>query len=123
MTLGHWVLRISEYQTYPTKLFRLCRRVNPVGWVAACYEFLRVPEAELDVGYSLPLQREAWRTATEAEAVSFLMSDRVQEELGQIFRIGHGTSLDVERKIAHDKRNEHSRLVTVARVSRNTIPQ
>jgi hypothetical protein len=57
----------------------------------------------------------------EAEELNYLMSDEVQNELYGIFSFAHGTTLDVERKNAADKRQERSRLVTVARASANTI--
>ena len=83
--------------------------------------FLQVPAGDLDTGYSLPLQRQAWAHGSEVGAVSFLMSDVVQRELQGIFAHGQATSLDAERKIACDKKNERSRLITVARASRNSI--
>ena len=49
------------------------------------------------------------------------MTRPVQDELKAIFEMASATTMDVERKHAHDKRNEHSRLITVARASRNTI--
>ena len=44
-----------------------------------------------------------------------------QEELLNIFAMARASSLDVERKHAHDKKNERSRLITIARASRNSI--
>jgi hypothetical protein len=120
-TLGHLLARFQQYQAYPTKLWCLSRRLNPTGWADACLTFLDTPELQLDTGYSLPLQREALRTGSEANAVSFLMSDRIQRELDLIFANAHGTSLDAERKIAHTKKNEKTKLISVGRASRNTI--
>ena len=72
--------------------------------------------------YSRPLQEEAWHVdGSEASACSYLASDRIQEELSQIFATANATSLDVERKHAVDKKNERSKIITVARASRNQI--
>jgi hypothetical protein len=49
------------------------------------------------------------------------MSNVVQDELASIFQFGQSTSLDAERKIAQDKKNEKARLSTLARASRNSI--
>ena len=49
------------------------------------------------------------------------MSNTVQAELCAIFHFGQSTSLDAERKIAQDKKNEKARLSTLARASRNSI--
>ena len=49
------------------------------------------------------------------------MLDIVQLELLQIFTLGQAASLDAERKIAQDKKNQKARLITLARDSRNSI--
>jgi len=103
-TMGHLVARFARYQEYPTKLWALCRTLNETGWVDACVDFLHAPDCTLDAGYSLLLKREAWDGNGEADAISFLMSDMVQRELEAIFVHAHATSLDVERKIAQDKK-------------------
>ena len=87
----------------------------------ACLQFLSVPGDQLDVGYSRALQREALLCGSEADAVSYLMSSAVQDELAGIFKFGQSTSLDAERKIAQGKKNEKARLSTLARASRNSI--
>ena len=104
-TFGQLLLRLRQYQQYPTKLWALSKDLNSAGWAEACLEFVHVDVKELDGGYSYLLQREAWRCGHEAGAVTYLMSAAVQQELAQLFKHGQGTSLDAERKIAQDKKN------------------
>jgi hypothetical protein len=40
LTLGHLVGRFAQYQRYPTLLFRLCKKLNPMNWMSACVAFL-----------------------------------------------------------------------------------
>ncbi|CAK0876452.1 unnamed protein product, partial [Prorocentrum cordatum] len=87
----------------------------------ACGDFLEAPAEELDIGYSSWLQKEAKSRGSEADAVTFLMSAAVQEEVATIARAMLMTSLGVERKRAADERNEASRLITIGRASRNAI--
>ena len=113
-TLGQLLIRFLQYQQYPTKLWELCKTLNTGGWADACLQFLSVPAEQLDVGYSRALQREALLCGSEADAVSYLMSSAVQDELAGIFQFGQSTSLDAERKFAQDKKNEKARLSTLA---------
>ena len=89
--------------------------------VKGCVGFLHLAALYFDRGYSILLRREAWALGLEAEVARCLTSNPTQGELEGIFRHGAATSLDVERKIAHDKRNETARLITGARGSRNSI--
>ena len=79
VTLGHLVGRFAQYKTYPTLLLRLCRKLNPTGWMAACSGFLQEEPGRLDAGYGRLLQREALGAGSEADAVNYLMSEETQE--------------------------------------------
>eukprot|EP00959_Pyramimonas_sp_CCMP1952_P384434 8056994-Pyramimonas_sp.AAC.1 len=120
-TYGHVLLRLGQFGKYPCKLWRISAEYNPNGWPQACGDFLEAPAEELDIGYSSWLQKEAKSRGSEADAVTFLMSAAVQEEVATIARAMLMTSLGVERKHAADKRNEASRLITIGRASRNAI--
>ena len=68
------------------------------------------------------LQREAWeQSGAEACAVGYLMSDTVQNEFRQIFEASTASSLDIERKHAHDKQFQTTKVTGCARASRNSI--
>ena len=119
--MGHLIIRFEQYASYPTKLYTLCQKHNPEGWTTSIAEFLKADPSELDLGFSAPLQKEAWQTGSETGAMDFVMSHKIQSELEIVFTAGQATSLDVERKHAQDKKNEHSKVITVGRASRNTI--
>ena len=67
------------------------------------------------------MQKDALAKSSEADAITFLMSEEVQDELTVILKKMNATSMRVERKHAADKRNESSRLITLGRASRNSI--
>ena len=124
LTESHIILRFEKYLHYPTKLWMLCERYCPVGYVANCQAFLEEDEARLAVGYSLKLRQEALETGDSLAAqLHFMVSDRVQAELCGIVEQASASSMQVERKHAVDKKNEKSKVVSVARASRNSILQ
>eukprot|EP00973_Karenia_brevis_P034719 4790408-Karenia_brevis.AAC.1 len=102
-------------------LWQLSQRWNPHGFVTACEWFLDAADDELDGGYSIPLRSEAMARGCYAEALKFLMSPLVQEEINGILQHCSGTSLDVERMHQHVKRPERGKVISVASASRNNI--
>ena len=54
-------------------------------------------------------------------AISHLMGDAVQNDIDKAMEFAHATSLDGERKIAADKKNENPKLLSLARASGNSI--
>ena len=71
----------GHYAEYPARLWKMCRDFNPDGYGVAIEEFLMTVDNSLDCGYSLPLKQEAWQDRSLADAVAFLMSPALQEEL------------------------------------------
>ena len=84
--------------------------------------FLHAPETDLDQGYSSGLRRRALAQGSLADAITYLDSASVQQELKGLFMGACGHSLDVERKHHLDKSGgETCKMTTVARASRNSI--
>ena len=93
-----------------------------MGFYNELINFLTCNEAELDVGYSLPLRRKAWATgAAITIAISHLTSERVQEEISTIAVAIESSTMDVERKNNLDKRLQHRTVNSVAKASRDAF--
>ena len=123
LTESHILIRYNKYLEFPTRLWTLVAEYNPTGYIAAAEEFLYVGREDLDLGYSLPLQQAAWDGRTFAEALNYLISHPVQDELQGIFVYASASSLDAERRIHQARRTETNKVTTVARASRNNILQ
>lgn len=124
VTETHIIIRFDAYRRYPTRLWALTKQFNASGFAAEMVTFLNLPDRFLDTGYSYLLQQEAWAAGgCEADAVAFLMSSRVQEELVGILRATPSNGLEVERKHNCDKRSETTKVTGCARASRNSILQ
>lgn len=123
LTHGHVVARFSEYAQYPFALWQISSLYNADGQIACIEHFLDLSEDHLDYGYSLELQRHAHSTGSLASAISYLCSDAVQVELTRVLQALSASSLDVERKHAIDKKQEKSKVRSVATASRNSILQ
>ena len=104
VTQIHLIIRFGMYDRFPNRLWRLTKKYNSSAYATEILDFLNTDDSELDCGYSVPLKQEAWHRGSdiEADATGYLMSSDVQNELNGIFEIGSGSSLDVERKHAHD---------------------
>ena len=115
-------LRFDQYRAWPCAAWRLCQRYNGDGYVAACMEFLVMPEDRLDFGFGAPFRQMA-RLAGErdVERLRWLMSAPVQAALVQVFEASAASSLPVERAFAETKRSEAPRLCHVATAGRNQL--
>lgn len=86
-TAGQLWLRFQQYQQYPARCVLMCEKFHE-AWVDEILRFLSTPAAALDAGYSLVLQKEAWRAAggtqSEADALAYMQSEAVQQELETI---------------------------------------
>jgi len=122
-TQGHIIMRFELYLRYPYLLWRLTREFNAAGYTTCILEFLETDDELLDVGYSLQLKCEALATGSLAAACSYLMSDKIQKELSGICWKAACNSLDAERKIAQEKKNETVKTTGLPRASRNGILQ
>jgi len=114
-------LRFRQYMAWPYAAYKLCVRFNE-HYLAACFDFLQLPEGELDIAFSLPLRQLAQRFGeTQAQQIQYLASPSVQNALEQAFRVSAASSLPVERAFAETKRSEAPRLCHVATAGRNQI--
>lgn len=120
----HVHIRFSEYSRWPHCLWKLTQQYNATGYVVACEAFLTLDSSVLDTGYSQPLQVDAWRCGSFAAALSFLLSASVQQEIVDILKKSHSTTLPVERKNYLDRRStSKDKSLSCARCSRNSILQ
>ena len=122
LTQLHIFIRFSEYDDYPVAGWKLVKEFNPAGYILQIEAFLEASPATLDTGFFLPLQAEALQQGSHADCMAFMISDQIQALLSDFYMFSPGTSLDVERKHNQDKASEkNSRVMTVARASRNSI--
>ena len=118
------MLRYSEYEQFPARLWSLCRVYNEAGYIVECERFLDADPSSLDWGYSRLLQQDAKGQGSVADGLTYLLSAAVQKELESIFCNSQATSLSVERKNYQDRRScKHARVMSCARASRNSILQ
>ena len=103
-TYGHCRMRFDIFRSFPSRLWEISFLWNPKGWLEACVIFLEILIEDLDVGYSLPLQRAAKAFASEMEQLAYLMSAEVQSDINKTLELIQATSLDVERKHNVDKK-------------------
>ena len=122
-THGHLVVRFDDYAKWPFRMWTLCQRWNADSFVSAIEAFLDLAPAELDAGFCRPLQAEALKQGSLAQAISFLLADAIQFELEQTLEILSASSLDVERKHAQDKKQERNRVLSAGAASRNCLLQ
>ena len=93
--------RLDMYTVMPFSICRLCRMWFPTEYLRSCLDFLHVPADGLDLGFSLPFQKEAWAQGkTEPNRVTWLASDPVQAFLESLVLKLFVTSLASERKAA-----------------------
>ena len=78
ITSLHIIIRFQMYKEYPYRLWKLCSEWNSTGFVSAIEDFLNEESGRLDAGYSLPLQQEALRKGSYADALSFMLSEPSQ---------------------------------------------
>lgn len=122
-THGHLTVRFLDFAQWPFRILTLSQKYNPDAYVSAIEGFLDSVSAELDAGFSRPLQADALRQGSLADAISFLLSDSIQSYVDQTLHIISASSLDVERKHAQDKKQEKCRVLSVAAASRNSVLQ
>ena len=79
---------------------------NPLGWLTSIQEFLAMECSSLDVWFSFQLQQQAMSAGSLVDAVEFLMSEGVQDEVLGMLTQAVANSLDVERKHNQDKASE-----------------
>ena len=122
----HLLVRYDDYYQFPYRIFELTRKFNPTGHLAAIESFLDMEQASLDLGYSFPLQQEAWKQGSAgsrelSSAIAFLLRDDIQQEMVNALEHASASSLDVERSHVQVKRNEQNKVLSVAVASRNRI--
>jgi len=117
----HIIIRYREYAKYPFLIWKMSERWNPLGCPAECEELLNTNDSDLDAGYTLLLKYEALSKGDLSDALSFLLSATVQEEIDGIIEHAEATSLDAERAHYQVKRPEKGKVVSVATASRNNL--
>ena len=117
-TVCHIHIRFNVYNCYPTRLWQMCKKWNPAGYVSAIQLFLDESSNAPDCGYSLPLQARAW---AQPLPVQFLMSTSMQDEVEGVLVNSSTHSLDVVRKHFQDKPHDRRTVSGVATASRNSI--
>ena len=50
-TIADIIIRFDSFYLYPTRLWTLCRRWNPAGYIEAIRDFLKEPPQNFDYGY------------------------------------------------------------------------
>ena len=121
VTETHLIIRFDIYAGYPLKLWRICKVLNPLGWLTSIQEFLAMEGSSLDVWFSFQLQQQAMSAGSLVDAVEFLMSEGVQDEVLGMLTQAVANSLDVERKHNQDKASESVKTKGMARFSRASI--
>lgn len=116
------LFRLDMYTVLPFSICRLCRCWFPTTFLRSCCDFLHTRVAEVDLGFSLPFQEEAWaQGVTENGGVNWLASDAVQAFLERLVVTLFVTSLEAERKAAQVKMSVARKLSHIATISRNLI--
>ena len=106
LTASELALRFRQYQMYPFRLVLCSSRLNPCGHSLEIEKFLEASEDALDVGYGLPLHREAWVNGSKSQAVLYMQSAGVQSEIETWATHVGASTLDVERAHQQVKRSE-----------------
>jgi hypothetical protein len=122
LTMGELVLRFHQYEGFPGRVVLLSRKFNRDGCYAESMNLLTCDEVSLDLGYSLPLRREAWSAGDNVTtALAHIFSDTVQEEINTIAVCVDASTLDVERKHNLDRRVEARTVNSLQKASRDSF--
>jgi hypothetical protein len=96
ITEAHLVMRFAQYLAYPTRLWELTKEWNPQRFASCVEDFLLAPQTDLDAGYSMQLQQDAFSRGGAAGitpgGISYLMSAPIQNEIVGLLRAGAATS-------------------------------
>ena len=85
MTVGQLIVRLSQYCGGPSRVVVLPRRFNPDGYQDGAMHCLHSDATSLDMGFSYPLQRDAWSccsAAPQTDAGLYLLTGAIQEKIG-----------------------------------------
>ena len=102
MTSSHKVnlwarIRFKAFANFPSALWTLTARWNPVYYLQAIDTFLSLDETQLDCGYTLELQRGALQMRYHHLHISYLTRPEIQKEIEDILTKASSTSLDAEK--------------------------
>ena len=109
--------RLDEYKKYPYRFVCMCRKWFPATHTPAVTSFLQTRAADLDVGFSLQLQKLALAQVGEMEQRGFLLSDVVQDFMEDAAIAFCSHSLAAERAAAEVKRREGRNIALLGNVS------
>ena len=97
----HEIVRFSESQRYPGRIWKLSRKYNGPGCLQEISFFLTCNEALLDYGWGVPTRRAAYKGDVPFAVAQQRMLDKaVQDEIDNIVEVVYVNSLDGERKNA-----------------------
>jgi len=99
-TAGDLTARLKQYMLYPYRIVKMCRKWFPATHRHEITRFLQAATEELDVGFSLALQRRALAEDSELLQRAFMLSDAVQEFLEATADALFANSLAAERQAA-----------------------
>ena len=120
-TAGDLNVRLMYYMKYPYKFVKMVAKWFPSSHRNAITTFLQAEAAELDVGFSLALQRLALAEDGEMAQRAFLLRRDVQEMLENAARAFLANSLSAERAAAEVKRKEGRNITLIGNVSRDLL--
>ena len=112
--------RFKQHEDWPYLVFRLCQAYD-ADFEFNCLRFLRVPDDQLDPGFSLQLKKLALAQGSAPRPMQYLVSGAVQRTLHVALAASSASSLPAERRFAEAKKAEAPRLCHVAVTSRNHI--
>ena len=122
VTQGQLVVRFSKYTLFPCRVVLLSKRFNLDGYYDEIIDLLHCDVLLLDSGYALLLRQEAWDAGPSlTDALRFLVSSQVQEEIDTIAVSIETSTMDVERKHNLDKRSEKCTVNSAAKTSRDSF--
>ena len=118
-------IRFSQYAACPFWLWHCCKIYNPVDFVQHIQVFLEMDVRQLDLGYSVGLQKDALGKGHLADQIEYMCSQAIQQEIQGVLE-SPSHSLAVERKQNLDKHmqgTKGTRIASVAHRSRTSILQ
>ncbi len=79
-TYAHLCIRFHQYKAFPFRLCNVVQQWNPAGYMLEAMRFLEAQSDMLDLGFSFPLQQEAWQKGATQAALDYLVGPEIQKE-------------------------------------------
>ena len=120
-TAADLVLRLNTYLQWPFKIGFMCKKWFPATYLRAISSFVCSRSEQLDIGFSLQLQDLALAQGSEMQAISWLATGALQNFMSEVVDELVASSMEVERRHAHVKKWETSKVSNISTASRNLI--